>query len=124
MEITDILKPQNLNLNGNLKQQIQAKDNKFKRLLDDNIAYKLSKPVKHEKIIDKRLMNACIEMESLFVSRMLKEMRKTVPEEKLIDGGYAEKIFEDMLYDEYSLNLSKTSNLGIANMLYKELSSK
>ena len=124
MEITDILKSQNLNLNGNLKQQIQAKDNKFQRLLDDNIAYKQSKPVKHEKIYDKRLMNACIEMESLFVSRMLKEMRKTVPEEKLIDGGYAEKIFEDMLYDEYSLNLSKTSNLGIANMLYKELSSK
>lgn len=77
-----------------------------------------------KKPVDKKLMNVCIEMESIFVSRMLREMRNTLPKEKLIDGGFAEKMFEDMLYDEYSLNLSKTSNLGIAGMLYDELSTK
>ena len=79
-------------------------------------------PVNNKRMIDKRLMDVCIEMESIFVSRMLREMRNTIPEEKLINGGFAEKIFEDMLYDEYALTLSKTSNLGMATMLYNELS--
>ncbi|TFH39654.1 MAG: cell division protein [Chrysiogenales bacterium] len=73
---------------------------------------------------DKRLRDACVEMESLFVGKMLKEMRKTVHKSGWINGGFAEEIFEDMLYDEYALSLSKNSNLGLANMLYSELSQK
>lgn len=75
-----------------------------------------------KRVIDKKLMDACLQMESLFVSKMLKEMRNTVHKNKLFHGGFAEEIFEDMLYDEYSLNLSKTADLGLAKMLYKELS--
>ena len=73
------------------------------------------------KLQDKKLMDVCVQMESIFVSRMLKSMRNTIPRTKFMHGGFAEKIFEDMLYDEYALNLSKTANLGIADMLYKEL---
>lgn len=69
----------------------------------------------------KRLMDACIEMESLFVARMLKEMRKTVPKSEWLHGGFAEEIFEDMLYDEYALSLSRNANLGLAKMLFNEL---
>ena len=67
-------------------------------------------------------MDVCIQMESIFVGRMLKEMRNTIPEHKFIDGGFAEQVFEDMLYDEYALSLSKTSDLGLAKMLYDGLS--
>lgn len=73
---------------------------------------------------EKRLWDACIEMESLFVGRMLKEMRKTVHKSGWINGGFAEEIFEDMLYDEYALSLSRNSNLGLAKMLYNELKQK
>ncbi len=73
---------------------------------------------------DKKLMDACIEMESLFVSKMLKEMRKTVHKTGWVNGGYAEEIFEDMLYDEYALSLSKNSSLGLSKMLYNELKRK
>jgi hypothetical protein len=73
---------------------------------------------------DKRLWDACIEMESLLVGRMLKEMRKTVQKSGWMNGGSAEEIFEDMLYDEYALNLSRNSNLGMAKMLYNELNRK
>ncbi len=79
-----------------------------------------SKQVKQEK----RLWDACIEMESLLVGRMLKEMRKTVQKSGWINGGSAEEIFEDMLYDEYALSLSRNSNLGMAKMLYNELKQK
>ncbi|MBN2040670.1 MAG: rod-binding protein [Spirochaetes bacterium] len=101
------------------------KVSKFKQLLDRNLKsneFTRFIPQNNNKPVDKKLMDVCLEMESIFVSRMLKEMRNTLPKEKLIDGGYAEKIFEDMLYDDYSLTLSKTSNLGLAGMLYSELS--
>ncbi|TAL37046.1 MAG: cell division protein [Spirochaetes bacterium] len=76
------------------------------------------------KTVDKKLMNVCIEMESIFVARMLKEMKKTVPKGEILHGGYAEEVFEDMLYDEYSMSVSKTSNLGLAKMLYSQLSNR
>jgi hypothetical protein len=74
--------------------------------------------------LDKRLWDACIEMESLLVGKMLKEMRKTVPKTGWMHGGFAEEIFEDMLYDEYAMSLSRNSNLGMAKMLYNDLRRK
>jgi flagellar protein FlgJ len=73
---------------------------------------------------DKRLWDVCVEMESILVGKMLKEMRKSVHKSGLMDGGFAEEIFEDMLYDEYAMNLSRNSNLGMAKMLYNELNRK
>lgn len=73
---------------------------------------------------DRKLMETCTEMESLFVSRMLKEMRKNVEKSGWINGGHAEQIFEDMLYDEYAMSLSKNASLGLAKMLYRELSAQ
>lgn len=70
----------------------------------------------------KKLWDTCLEAESIFVGKMLKEMRKSVDKGEWLHGGYAEEIFEDMLYDEYSLKMSKNSNFGMAKMLYNELS--
>ena len=69
----------------------------------------------------KKLWDACVEMESLLVGRMMKEMRKSVEKTGWINGGQAEEIFEDMLYDEYSLDISRNSNLGLAKMLYEDM---
>ena len=69
----------------------------------------------------KKLWDACVEMESLLVGRMMKEMRKSVEKTGWINGGHAEEIFEDMLYDEYSLDISRNSNLGLAKMLYEDM---
>jgi flagellar protein FlgJ len=80
--------------------------------------------VTHPRAVDRKLMDACTEMESLFVAKMLKEMRKTVHKGEMLNGGFAEEIFEDMLYDEYALNMSKSSSVGIAKMLYDQLSGK
>jgi len=70
----------------------------------------------------KKLWETCIETESLFIGKMLKEMRKTVPKNEWLHGGQAEEIFEDMLYDEYALNMSKNYNFGMAKLLYNEMS--
>ena len=72
----------------------------------------------------KRLWDACVEAESLFVAKMIKEMKKTVPKNEWLHGGHAEEIFEDMLYDEYALNMSKNADFGMARLLYDEMSRK
>ena len=90
-----------------------------------SFAEMLSGNIKHDKESEKRkLMEACHDMESIFISKMLKEMRKNINRSEWLHGGFAEEIFEDMLYDEYSKQMSKNSNMGIAKMLYEEMSRK
>ncbi len=70
----------------------------------------------------KKLWDTCVEAESLFVGKMIKEMKKTVPKNEWLHGGQAEDIFEDMLYDEYSMNMAKNHDFGMAKLLYNEMS--
>jgi flagellar protein FlgJ len=70
----------------------------------------------------KKLWETCVEAESLFVGKMIKEMKKTVPKNEWLHGGQAEDIFEDMLYDEYSMNMAKNHDFGMAKLLYNEMS--
>jgi flagellar protein FlgJ len=71
---------------------------------------------------DPKLYQVCEEFESLFIKQMLNSMKKTVHKGEMMHGGYAEEIFEDLLYDEYALLMAKTSGFGIADMTYRQLS--
>ncbi len=73
-------------------------------------------------VIDRKsdLYKASLEMESLFVNMMLKAMRETVPKTGFNDGGFAEDIFEDMLYEERAKSMSQTANFGLADTLYRQ----
>ncbi len=70
------------------------------------------------------LEEACRDFEALFIKQMLDSMRKTVPESGMMDGGMAEDVFEDMLYDEYSKLMARTADLGIAEMMQQQLTKK
>ena len=74
--------------------------------------------------IDKKsaLYEQCQQFESIFIKMMLGEMQKTVEKSGLMDGGYAEEIFSDMLTDEYSKTMAKNANFGLADSLYRQLS--
>lgn len=67
------------------------------------------------------LYKECQEFESIFVNMMLTEMRKTVDKSGLMDGGQAEDIFQDMLYDEYAKDMTKSANFGLADQVYLQL---
>ena len=67
------------------------------------------------------LYEACQEFEAIFIKQMLNVMRKTVPKSGLLDGGAAEEIFEDMLYDEYAGSMARTAGLGLADTIYEQL---
>jgi flagellar protein FlgJ len=66
----------------------------------------------------KKLREASEDFEAIFIKQMLDAMRKNVPKAGLLDGGMAEEIFEDMLYDERAKLIAKTGSFGIADMIY------
>jgi flagellar protein FlgJ len=70
---------------------------------------------------DERLQAACREMESLFLSYLLKEMRASVDKSGFISGGKAEEIFTSLLDVEYSKRMSSAGGVGLASMLMKQL---
>lgn len=74
-----------------------------------------------KKMEDEKLKEVCKEFESIFLSTMLKEMKKTIPDDGLIEKGMGTEIFEDMYIDEISQEVSKDGDgIGIAKMLYEQ----
>ncbi|MEA4845822.1 MAG: rod-binding protein [Clostridiaceae bacterium] len=71
---------------------------------------------------EKKLKEACSDLEAIFVSMMFKQMRNTVQKSGLFDGGMAEEVYEDMLYDKYAEEVSKGSGTGLGDLLYRQLS--
>jgi flagellar protein FlgJ len=70
---------------------------------------------------DPRLRAACAEMESLFLSHLLKEMRATVEKSGFISGGQAEEIFTSLLDVEISKKMSAAGGIGLSAMLLEQL---
>ena len=74
--------------------------------------------------IDKEdeLYKACLELETFLVKNLLNGMRNTVQKSGLIEEGFAGKMYEDMLYDEYAKEFTKTAGFGLAEQAYRQLS--
>jgi len=74
--------------------------------------------------IDKtdKLYEQCLELEIFLVKTLISSMRNTVQKSGLIDEGFAGKMYEDMLYDEYAREYTKNANFGLADLAYLELS--
>jgi flagellar protein FlgJ len=70
---------------------------------------------------DRRLLDACYEMESIFVGSMIRSMRRTIDESDFFGKSLAKDIFRDMLYDEYAKTMARTDQLGIARQIYNQL---
>lgn len=61
------------------------------------------------------------DFESIFTSMMIKSMRGTIGDNPLIPQSFGEKIFTDMLDDEYSKMMSSKGLSGLSRMIEKEL---
>lgn len=75
-------------------------------------------------IEDKKLRDACRDFEAILIKQMLDSMRKTVPENSMIKENQGEKIFEDMLYQEYATSMADTGSLGISDIMYQQMTIK
>ena len=81
---------------------------------------KLTSSVKN----DPQLKKACSELESLFISYLLKEMRATIPKSGFISGGRAEEIYTSMLDSELAKELSLKGGIGLSSVLLDQLEHK
>jgi len=73
--------------------------------------------------IDKNdeLYQLCLELETFIVKNLLSSMRNTVQKTGLVDDSFAGKMYEDMLYDEYAKEFTKSANFGLAEQAYRQL---
>ena len=69
-----------------------------------------------------QLRKAAKDFEAVFMSEVLKGMRETVHKEDMFHGGAGEDMFEGLLDDEISKRIAGQGSLGIAEMLYRDLS--
>ncbi|HUI71804.1 MAG TPA: rod-binding protein [Spirochaetia bacterium] len=89
--------------------------------------YPLASSQPKRQIIDKNseLYKASQDFESLFIKQMLDVMRKTIHRENdLLNGGLSQDVFEGMLYDEYAKKMAQTAGFGLAETIYRQVSSK
>lgn len=115
--------------------RVSAESKSFQATLDElqrkvNAAdmTEAASPVPKNKEADveaQKLREACEGFEAMFLSMMYKQMRATVPETDLFGKkSNAIKIFEDMRDTELMTAASKAGGIGIADMMYKQLSIK
>jgi len=70
---------------------------------------------------DKKLLEACYDMESILIGNLLKAMRSTVGESDFFGKSIAKDIFRDMLYEEYAKLMARTDQIGISRQIYDHL---
>lgn len=98
-------------INSNINS---TKETNFAKILESTV---------HEKDKDK-LYSTCQELESVFLGKILESMRATISKSDFIEKSFASETFESMLYDKYAKEISKTGSVGIADIIYKQLSEK
>lgn len=73
----------------------------------------------------KKLYETAQKFQAMFFDMMLDSMRKTVnKEDNPLHGGNRQEIFEDMLYEEYSQQMSKASGKNLAADIYYSMESR
>ena len=70
------------------------------------------------------IRKVAIEFQSIFVEMMLKSMRETAKQDKLTGGGHGEEVYGSLLDREYAQAISRRGNLGLAEMVEKQLISQ
>jgi flagellar protein FlgJ len=101
-----------VNMSGVQASREQQQAGKFNRVLQEAMQSKE----------DKKLRQACEELESVFVYRLLSAMRASIPRSDFIARGMATETFESMLDEEYAKTISRQGSLGLAAIIYQQLS--
>jgi flagellar protein FlgJ len=79
--------------------------------------------VNKKNVVDKtdKLYEQCEALETFLVKTLITGMRNTIQKSEFLDGGFAGKMYEDMLYDEYAKDYTKNAGFGLAELAYLEL---
>ncbi|MCD6310233.1 MAG: rod-binding protein [Candidatus Eremiobacteraeota bacterium] len=70
---------------------------------------------------DAKLKDACQQFETLFLSQLFTQMRKSIPKTKLFGEGRDEEMMSSMLDQERAKVWAQTGGIGLANLLYQQM---
>jgi len=89
--------------------------------------YVESKNMISSKITEKDRQNAklksvCQEFESVFISYLLKGMRKTIPNNNISGDGFSREVYTSMMDEEVARTIAKGPGIGLAKVLYRKFS--
>lgn len=72
---------------------------------------------------DAKLRDACKDFEAVFIGKMWKQMRSSVPKEGYLHSKQEEQ-YLSMFDNDFSKKMADSGGIGLADMLYEQLSSK
>ena len=75
----------------------------------------------HKDAGDSRLKRTCLEFESIFITYMLKSMRKTVAEDGLLGKSNEGKIINSMFDEKLAQGIARGGGIGLGRMLFEQL---
>ena len=85
----------------------------------DQIAKK--PPTQMKRDSHEEILEVARSFESIFINEMMKNMRKTLPQDGLLNSGFANNVFNSMLDQEYSQIASKSGQFGLADAIARQL---
>ncbi|HEX2951304.1 MAG TPA: rod-binding protein [Armatimonadota bacterium] len=94
-------------------------DNMLSTTTSQTLTDKLKQDAKAD---NAKLKDACQQFESYMLSQLFSTMRASIPEDGLLPRSQGEKIFQEMLDGEYTKEISRSQSIGIASLLYRQLS--
>jgi soluble lytic murein transglycosylase-like protein len=76
-----------------------------------------------QSVASQKAKDAAKAFEALFASMMLRSMRNTIPQEEngFLPKSLGQKIYTEMLDEQYGSILAKNGNLGLANLILKQI---
>lgn len=88
----------------------------------DLVASKAEELSQRKSTSQKALQDAAEQFEAIFLYQLMEQMRRTVPESDLFGNRRAENIFQSMLDQEIASNISQGQSVGLAKMIYEQMS--
>ena len=68
-----------------------------------------------------RLEKACLELESIFIHHLLKEMRATIPKSELTGGESIKEMYNHMTDSQLARKLANDGGIGLSDLLIRQL---
>lgn len=81
----------------------------------------IQNPQSPEAVQEQKLRQLSRQFESMLVRQMVGAMRKTVVKQGLIPESNAERVYQSMLDMEHSQAISESNQLGLSEMVYRQL---
>jgi Rod binding domain-containing protein len=101
-------------------QQAQLQKNLFSQMSEKNLERLRNESGFGKMDAEKDIEKVSRDFESVFLNKLLSSMRKTIPKSGLLDS-FASDMFQSMMDEEMSKEMSKNKGMGMGEMIYQDL---